>query len=68
MSTKLMNYINGEWVVPEATTYMDVINPATTEVIGQVPDSTGNDVDRAVQAAKTVHQSRRKKPSPQKNN
>jgi malonate-semialdehyde dehydrogenase (acetylating)/methylmalonate-semialdehyde dehydrogenase len=47
----LQNYINGVWCEATATPCLDVINPATTEVLAQVPLSTAEIVDRAVQAA-----------------
>ena len=31
-------YINGEFVTPQSTATLDVIDPATTEVIARVPD------------------------------
>ena len=34
MSNDLNFYINGEWVKPESNELIDVINPATEEVIG----------------------------------
>lgn len=48
---KLKNYINGEWVESKTDQYEDVINPATKEVMCQVPISTQEDVDYAVQSA-----------------
>ncbi|MFS8544482.1 MAG: aldehyde dehydrogenase family protein, partial [Limnochordales bacterium] len=48
---RLRNFIGGEWVEPEATGSEPVYNPATGEVIAQVPLSSGADVDRAVKAA-----------------
>jgi len=45
-------YIDGQWVDGSGTEYVDVINPATEEVIGTVPQATTADVDRAVQAAR----------------
>lgn len=48
---KLKNYINGEWVTSTTTQYEDVINPATGEIICQVPLSTKEDLDHATQAA-----------------
>ena len=33
----LQNYINGVWKASTATKYLDVINPATAAVLGQVP-------------------------------
>lgn len=49
--TKLRNYINGQWVASSATEYLDVHNPATAEVIGQVPFSPASEVDAAANAA-----------------
>src|SRR6059036_1655123 len=46
------NYIDGEWVDAASGRTLDVINPATREVIARVPDSGAADVDRAVQAAR----------------
>jgi betaine-aldehyde dehydrogenase len=45
-------YINGEFVAPEASATLDVIDPSTTEVIARVPDAGAADVARAVQAAR----------------
>jgi aminobutyraldehyde dehydrogenase len=44
------NYIGGEWVESDSGT-MEVLNPATGEVIAEVQRSTEADVDRAVEAA-----------------
>ena len=44
-------YINGAWVPPIGTGTLDVVDSATEEVIGRVPDAGPEDVDRAVQAA-----------------
>jgi len=46
------NYIDGEWIPAASAGALDVINPATREVIARVPDSGAADVDRAVQAAR----------------
>jgi malonate-semialdehyde dehydrogenase (acetylating) / methylmalonate-semialdehyde dehydrogenase len=48
---KLKNYVNGAYVESNTTTYEDVYNPATKEVIAQVPLSTKEDVDTAIEAA-----------------
>ena len=45
-------YINGEWVKPLNSQMMDIINPATEQIIGQVALGSTADVDRAVAAAK----------------
>src|SRR5437016_13116985 len=50
--SKLQNLIGGEWVDSAGGETMEVLNPATGEVIAEVPAAAGEDVDRAVQAAK----------------
>ena len=45
-------YIGGEWVASKGDDVLDVINPATEDVIGQVPQASVADVDRAVTAAR----------------
>jgi malonate-semialdehyde dehydrogenase (acetylating)/methylmalonate-semialdehyde dehydrogenase len=49
--TKILNYINSEWVEPKVSEYADVINPATGEVIAKTPLSGKAEVDEAVKAA-----------------
>ncbi len=51
----IKNYINGEWVQSKSTTMGDVWNPAEGEKIAQVPYSTKEDVDKAVQAAQAAY-------------
>ena len=48
---KLRNYINGEWVESKTDKYEDVVNPATKEVLCQVPISTREDIEYAAQTA-----------------
>jgi len=50
-------YINGEFVAPQASATIDVIDPSTTDVIGRVPDASAADVDRAVKAARAAFDS-----------
>src|SRR3989440_5262112 len=45
-------YIGGEWVEPATDKTIEVVNPATEEVIGRVPEGAPQDVDRAVAAAR----------------
>jgi betaine-aldehyde dehydrogenase len=47
--------IDGEWVSADKT--LDVLNPATGEVLAQVPDAGAPHVDRAVQAARRAFES-----------
>ncbi|MDQ0974746.1 malonate-semialdehyde dehydrogenase (acetylating)/methylmalonate-semialdehyde dehydrogenase [Neobacillus niacini] len=51
---KLKNFINGEWVPSKSAMYEDVYNPATKEVIAQVPLSTYEDVNDAIEAAQAA--------------
>nr|WP_309099112.1 CoA-acylating methylmalonate-semialdehyde dehydrogenase [Fredinandcohnia onubensis] len=50
-SKTLFNYIGGEWIESSTTTRQPVYNPATGEIIAEVPLSTKEDVDKAVQVA-----------------
>ncbi len=50
-------YIGGEWVDPAGEGSIDVVNPATEEVIGRVPEGTADDADRAVRAARAAFDS-----------
>ena len=59
----LPNYIGKQWVHPTAVDQVDVINPATTEVINRIPLSSESDVDRAVQSAAQAFQSWRETPA-----
>ena len=57
MESCLKFYINGEWVDPSESKPLDVINPATEEVIGQIMLGNAADVDKAVAAAKAAFES-----------
>ena len=52
MLEKLQFYIDGQWVDPVEPRTMDVVNPATEEVYGQISLGSAGDVDEAVGAAK----------------
>ncbi len=47
-------YVNGEFVAAASASAIDVIDPATGDTLGRVPDAAPADVDRAVQAARTA--------------
>jgi aldehyde dehydrogenase (NAD+) len=49
--TRRTLFIDGHWVTPSGSDVIEVINPATEEVIGSVPNGTAADVDAAVAAA-----------------
>ena len=52
MDRKDTLYIGGEWVAPSTSNTLEVVNPATEELIARVPEAAEGDVDRAVDAAK----------------
>jgi len=54
MKECLQFYINGKWVDPVQPKTMDVINPATEEVVGRISLGSAADVDKAVAAARTA--------------
>jgi len=62
MAKKLKNYVGGDWVDSSASVYTPVVNPATCETIGEVPESTRADVDAAVKAAQEGFEEWRRTP------
>ena len=58
----LKNYVNGRWVSSRSDALLDVENPATGEVITQVPLSTTKEVGDAVAAAAEAFQQWRETP------
>ena len=48
----LENYIGGNLIGPLSGNFIDNVNPATGEVVGQIPDSNEKDINIAVEAAK----------------
>ncbi|WP_432807860.1 CoA-acylating methylmalonate-semialdehyde dehydrogenase [Pantanalinema sp. GBBB05] len=62
-SPVLQNYINGQWVASSTTEFLEVVNPATTEVLATVPLSLASEVDQAAQAAATAFVSWRRTPA-----
>jgi malonate-semialdehyde dehydrogenase (acetylating) / methylmalonate-semialdehyde dehydrogenase len=54
----LKNYINGNWVESSCNETIDVVNPATAEVLAKVPfsgDAISQDVHTAALAARDAH-------------
>ena len=49
----LSHFVDGA-DAPCGTETIDVVNPATGEVVGRVPAGTAQDVDRAVDAARAA--------------
>ncbi|WP_042355478.1 aldehyde dehydrogenase family protein [Bacillus rubiinfantis] len=63
---KILNYINGEWCESASGKFVPVLNPATGGVLAEVTQSTKEDVDRAVQAAREAQKSWRLVPAPER--
>jgi len=51
MITRDKIFINGAWVASHGTETLTVINPATEQIVANVPRGTAQDVDNAVDAA-----------------
>ena len=47
----ILNFIDGEFIIPHSGKYIDNINPATGELIGRIASSESQDVQTAVDAA-----------------
>src|ERR1700682_4106913 len=58
----LQNYVHGGWRRSATQEYVDVINPATAELLARTPLSTAADVDAAVQAAASAFPEWRRTP------
>ena len=61
-------FINGEFIPNGDREMLDVLNPATEEVISQVPKATEADVEAAVDAAYEAQKSWGKLPAIQRAN
>lgn len=59
----IKNYINGEWRQPEVSEFIDVINPATGEIIACTPLCGPAEVGAAAQAAADALPSWRRTPA-----
>ena len=57
MHTREQLYIDGKWVQPIGTGSIDVINPATEEIIGKIPVGSKEDIDIATSAARIAFDS-----------
>jgi malonate-semialdehyde dehydrogenase (acetylating)/methylmalonate-semialdehyde dehydrogenase len=52
-ATRLLdNYVAGRWTPASSADALDVVNPATSEVLARVPLSSSGDLDAAVRAAR----------------
>ena len=48
------HFINGQWAASTGKDFIDVENPATEEIVAQVPNGTPDDAERALEAAKAA--------------
>lgn len=62
-ATVLQNYINGHWCPSSAIDVLEVVNPATTKSLAQVPLSPSTDVIQAIQAADRAFATWRRTPA-----
>ncbi|KHS72441.1 aldehyde dehydrogenase [Pectobacterium brasiliense] len=52
--TQKRMYINGEFVENRSGKWIDVVNPATEQVISQIPEGSADDAKRAIEAAEAA--------------
>ncbi|MDO4927792.1 MAG: aminobutyraldehyde dehydrogenase [Corynebacterium sp.] len=57
--TRLAHFINGEFVTPRGSESLDIINPATNEVVAEAPIATAAEIDAAFAAATAAFESMR---------
>src|SRR5436190_9232849 len=60
--TKVPNFINGQWQDASAAEWQEVSNPATGELLAQVPLSDAAEVTRAIEAAAAAYPAWRRTP------
>ncbi len=60
---KILNYINGQWLESTAAEFVDVINPATQELMGRTPLSPVSELEAAAQAAAAAFPEWRRTPA-----
>ena len=63
---KIKNFIGGKWIESSATATESVYNPATGEVIAEVPISNEADLNKAIETAKEAFESWKDTPVPKR--
>jgi malonate-semialdehyde dehydrogenase (acetylating)/methylmalonate-semialdehyde dehydrogenase len=63
---KLKPFINGQFVESTTKKYMDIYDPSIGEVIAQAPCCTKDEVEQAIQAAKSAYPGWRDTPAPKR--
>jgi malonate-semialdehyde dehydrogenase (acetylating)/methylmalonate-semialdehyde dehydrogenase len=61
-AVRLSNYVNGKWIESRSSEWLDVPNPATAEILAQVPLSDAAEVAQAVEAAAAAYPEWRRTP------
>src|SRR5882672_7693920 len=64
---RLTNFINGQWTDSPSTEVRDVVNPATGEVLAQVPLADATEVNQTVEAAAAAFPEWRRTPPEDRN-
>ena len=49
------NIINGQWVESTTDRWIDVLNPATNQLVTRVPQSTQAEMEQAVESCKAAY-------------
>jgi malonate-semialdehyde dehydrogenase (acetylating)/methylmalonate-semialdehyde dehydrogenase len=62
-SLRLRNFIGNEWIAPETTSFVQAVDPATAEVLAEVPLSGAQDLHRAVDSAERAFRKWRRVPA-----
>jgi aminomuconate-semialdehyde/2-hydroxymuconate-6-semialdehyde dehydrogenase len=63
---RIANFVGGHFLAPQSGRYLEDLNPATGEVMAEIPDSERADVDDAVAAAKAAFPSWSRTPAAQR--
>jgi malonate-semialdehyde dehydrogenase (acetylating) / methylmalonate-semialdehyde dehydrogenase len=66
MATKIPLYINGEFFQSKTTEFKNVVNPATQEVLAEVPFATPGEMQAALDAAKAAFKIWKEVPTPER--
>jgi malonate-semialdehyde dehydrogenase (acetylating) / methylmalonate-semialdehyde dehydrogenase len=61
-TTRVPNFVNGEWRDPSSSEWQDVLNPATGEILASVPLCSSVEVSQAVDAAAAAFPAWRRTP------
>jgi len=62
-TSALNNYIDGAWCPADGSETLQVVNPATAEILAEVPLSPSSDVERAAAAARAAFDGWRRVPA-----